>query len=34
VTLQLGGIFDLADIAKAVEASAASGRPGKILVRG
>jgi NADPH:quinone reductase-like Zn-dependent oxidoreductase len=34
VTLQVGGIFDLADIAKAVEASAASGRPGKILVRG
>lgn len=34
VTLQVGGIFDLADIAKAAEAGAASGRAGKILVRG
>lgn len=34
VRLQVGGIFDLADIAGAAEASAASGRAGKILVRG
>lgn len=33
VTLQIGGIFDLADISKAALASAETGRPGKILLR-
>ena len=33
VRLQVGGVFDLAQIAEAAKAATAAGRPGKILLR-